>query len=197
MAARVALPAHLKPQRCSRIPFTPPPRPEFKWEGVFEGWARNWVRKHFWRVREHFCNDQEDALQECAWLFVACVDRYGSYVDEPKWMMALFKRIVWAHWHDLAKHATAHRNIPAQLGERLTDADMTFSLGPLQANLQSCSAEVKQFLRVMAEAPAEFLQLIFRDDGDLAKLNRRARRLLGIKNPAVDIVSELRQALAD
>lgn len=178
-----------------RVPLTLPPRPVFVWEGVFESFAKSWTHKHFWRVREYFCNDREDALQECAWLFWRCVRHYESYVDEQKWMMALYKRTLWTHWHTLASGSTCHRELPAALADQ--PEALVFNAGPLQSALTSCSAELKQFLSVMADAPAEFLQLLFRDDSDLSKLNLRARRLLGISNPAVDIVSELRQVLSE
>ena len=180
MAQRAVLPAAYKYVT---------PRIEFRWEGVFENYARSFVHRNFWRVREQFCSE-EDALQECALVFADCLNRYAAKVDEPKWMMALFKRCLMSHWHTNSVYDTRKRSIP--IPEESEQLD--FNQGPLAVALADASDEVKQFLQVMQSAPSDFLNLIFADE-NVAALNQRIKRLCGI-DKAVDIVAELRALLS-
>src|SRR5882757_8206440 len=77
------------------------PQPAFyrpKWRGAFEGYARNFVARNFWRVR-HVMLSEEDALQECACIFARCVKTYRVTVTEPRHFMALYKTAIARDFH--------------------------------------------------------------------------------------------------
>lgn len=188
------------PKHAYRVKFEKPVV-RFEWGGAFEGWARNWVYKNFWRVRELF-GDHDDALQECALIFVRCCRTYEGKVDNPAWMMSLYKRAVINDWHTFAERDGRIRSVPAP---DPTD-DIDHNAGILATAIGEASTELRQVLGVLAIAPAEFLSILFAktellqaDDPDIVasaarSINRRIRRLCGISGHA-DILSELRQLL--
>lgn len=200
MVDRVRI-THELPKPSTRV-IIKKPIVRFEWRGAFEGWSRNWVHRNFWRVRELF-GSEDDALQECALIFVRCCRAYEGKVDNPAWLMALFKRAVANDWHTFAQKDGRFRSLPLPEPEDEIDHNP----GVLSAALASGSDELKQFLTVLAEAPAEFLSLLLGDADQIAtmssdaaavcakRFNQRIRRLLGILNPAVDVVSELRAIL--
>lgn len=185
-----------------RVPFRRRPV-VFEWGGAFEGYARGHVKRNFWRVRE-LLGSEEDAMQECAITFVQCVKRYGATVDNPAWMMALYKRALAMDWATMAVKDGRMRSIP--IPDEAEGID--YNYGDLASAISGGSAELQEVVRVIASAPAEFLGLMFSraeaihaDDPAVAAeaaatLNRRIKRLLRISNPAADIVSELRDALS-
>lgn len=181
MARRAVLEDHLK--------FKPRPQPKFEWRGVFENYARSFVHKNHWRVRERF-GSEEDALQEAALVFMDCLRRYSDRVEEPKHLMALFKRMLATHWHDASVVDTRIRSVPPPDDEEQLD----FSIGPLSAALSSASEDLRIFVATLATAPADFLAaLLANDDPNL--LARRVARLCGIKKAAT-VLAELRSLLS-
>lgn len=186
-------------QRVKYIPRTV----KFEWGGAFEGYARGYVRRNFWRVRE-LCLSEEDALQEAALIFVRCKNLYEGRVDNPAWFMALYKRALAMDWITMSAKDSKLRSIPAPEIEDGVD----HNLGMLSATISEGGAEIQKLFSVLANAPAEFLGLMFNkaelvlsDNPQIAqeatsKLNRRLRRLLGIKDTSTDIVSALRAVLS-
>lgn len=163
----------------------------YEWKGPFEGWARNWVHANFWRVRE-VLGSEEDALQECALVFVRCVKRYGTMVDNPAWMMSLFKRAVANEWHTYSLTDSGMRSL-----EINDEEQVDHNTGYLLAAITGASAEAQQVIQVVLSAPTEFLDILLgngKADSD-AMLNRRFRRLLKWKSN-VDVVKELRALLS-
>ena len=175
MVERAVLPKHLKW------------RPDYQWGGVFEKWARGWVERNFWRVQHHFL-DKEDALQECASTFVYCLNHYKGPPDQPKLMMAYFKMAVSRDWHTYATKATRIRELP--IPEEAERVD--FSHGPLAAALANASSDLKDFLRTVENAPADFLKLILTDELSPARI----KHLCGIKGSAATMLEELKTLLA-
>lgn len=169
--------------------YQPPVMPPYEWAGVFENWSRGWVHRNFWRVREYF-GDRDDALQECALIFVRCCKSYKGPPNQPKLMMAYFKLAVSNDWNTFSVRDGRQREIP--IPDEAEQLD--FSQGPLAAALSRGSDDLKQFLRVIETAPADFLAILFRDD-NLVALNRRIKRLCGIKQSSADIIGELRSLL--
>lgn len=174
----------------------------FDWGGAFEGYARGYVRRNFWRVRE-LCGSEEDALQECALIFVRCKNLYEGKVNNPAWFMALYKKALAMEWITMSAKDSRLRAIP--LPEPAAGID--HNLGMLSAAISGGSAELQKFFSVLAGAPAEFLGLMFNkaelvlsEDQAVAqeassRLNRRIKRLLGISNASTDILSEMRAIL--
>lgn len=175
-------------------------RPSFKWGGVFELWARNYVGRHYWRVRHVFAS-KEDALQECALVFTECLNKYEYRVDKPQWMMALFKTSVVRMWHTAATKDTKNRVEFAYEDTTLLDKRVDFNHGPLVVALSEHGQDLKELAEVLLTAPAEFLMLIFRGDAedgtvDTADVTRRVKRLFGMSIGARDLFAELRGILS-
>lgn len=201
MAQRVQIKDEVKWKPSPRVRLTKPIE-IYEWGGAYEGWARKWVSKNFWRVRELF-GGEDDALQECALIFVRCCNSYATRVDNPAWMMSLFKTAVRNDWHTFAQRDGNMRSVPVP-----DDLDVVdYNHGPFVAALSNVSDELKQVLKAIASSPTDFIDMLFYGaeqtrsaDPTIAAqattiINRRIRRLLGITNTAADIVSELRELL--
>lgn len=167
----------------------------FSWNGAFENWSRAYVAKNFWRVRSLF-GSEEDAVQECAVIFTRCLNYYADKVDNPAWMMALYKRAVANDFHTFALKDQQARSV----GTPLADPDATlpeipdYSAGPLFAQLAvDASGELRQVLTMIANAPAEMLEIIFASRSEAA-INRRLRRICRLPENR-DLLGELRALL--
>lgn len=201
MAQRVQLKATITPQPVCRVVLKKP-IDLFQWGGPFEGWARRYVSRNFWRVRELF-GSEEDALQECALIFVRCCRTYQSRVDNPAWMMSLFQRSVINDWNTFAQRDGRLRSLPLPEPEEEVDQNN----GPFVTALNAASDELKLVITTVLNAPSEFVDMLFRGveytrsvDPTTASIaattiNRRIRRLLGISKTDVDIIGELRSIL--
>jgi len=78
-----------------------------QWKGVFENYARSWVSKNFWKVREQF-GSQEDALAECALIFTAASgDMSGP--STIRLVYGDFKRAIANAWTTYAAKSTQQR----------------------------------------------------------------------------------------
>ena len=165
------------------------PTIRYQWKGVFENYAKAYIARNLWRVRTA-CGDSEDALQEAAFTFVCVVRKYGDVVDNPAWMMALYKRALENAFIDMANKDTKLRNLPAETIDTQTDCNG----GMLASAIAEGSDELRKFLSVIADAPSDFLSILLTGFGEVDDeiLNRRIHRLLGIKHSAVNVVAELR-----
>lgn len=81
-----------------------------RFEGPIEGWAKNYITKNRWRVEDYI--DFDDLMQDAYEYFLIVRDRYPD-ITEPKHFMALFKRCLSNHFHDLSKTRTRHENTMA------------------------------------------------------------------------------------
>lgn len=188
MARRILLTAQVTPPRPRRAVLIKKPV-TFEWKGAFENWSKGFVARNFWRVRALFL-DEEDALQECALIFVRCCNAYAGKVDNPRWLMALFKRAVANDWHTFSQKDTRIREVPLPDEEEGYD----YNAGMLMAAIAQGSDELKTALSAILAAPTELLSLVFFDD-DLVKINKRVKRFFGISNSTRDIIGELRELL--
>jgi hypothetical protein len=176
------------------------PRLCFPWQGSPEKWSRKWIGKHFWRVRHVLCTP-EDALQQCAMVYVRVVNKYAETVDNRAWMMSLYMRAIMHEWHTLSDRDTASRDFLVEMPEDPAQAGMLepceVGAGPLAAALAGASAELREALTLALNAPAELFELIFGRDQekpDDALVNRRWRRSARITRD-VDLLAELREML--
>ena len=197
-----------KRYRQTRIPVINP-FPRFDWGGAFEGWARGFVKRNLWRVA-HRLGGPEDALQECAIVFIRCKKLYEGKVLEPKHFMALFKIAVQREFHTLSERDSSAREAEAaqadfDLHQR---NDLDFSGGMLAALLSEAPKEVAALMLAILSAPGELLEIVFKPDlalsdngkaievDNFTKINRRAKRLFGISGTgARDLFAELRELL--
>lgn len=170
-----------------------PPAPVFPWGGAFEAYARGFVARNFWRVR-HLLLSEEDARQECAIVFLRCQRAYRGDADNPRHMMALYKTALAREWHTLSTKDSQRRSALEEARSYDLPDQIDHCAGFLAAALASHGEEMRDLLSLLANAPSEVLGLIFLDD-DLAGINRRLKRFLGIKDRSRDLMSELRDAL--
>ena len=171
-------------------------RRAFTWEGPFENWARAYVKKNFWRVRTSM-GSEADALQECGVVFARCINRYAASVDNPAWMMSLFKMSVANEFHSIAVKDGQLRQSrdPERLAQHASMLPTsTVNHGPLLVRWAQASAELQQVIKVIADAPAELLEMMFANN-DKLQTNRRLRRLCGIK-ANVDLLGEMHELLS-
>jgi hypothetical protein len=154
------------------------------------------VRRHYWRVAEHFATP-EDALAECALIWCRCLRKYEHSVDNPAWFMSLYTRAVSNDFTTYARVATQRRALicyaRSEDDEVVQDQGATDdNLGYLLTLLGDASAELRQVLGMLANAPAEVLDSLL--DGSPADMNKRWCRRAGIKQ-AADLVGELKKLL--
>lgn len=174
---------------------------KYEWaNSPFEGWARRYIQNNFWRVR-YSMGTEDDALQECAMLFVKLSRKYAVTVNDPRWMMALFKTTVTRHFATLSSWDSDNRPSGAAVGEIAEGVD--YSLGPLSVALAQGTDDLRTLVRALANAPSDFLTLIFEGSELLycadpqtaadarAAINRRIRRLLRITGEQRDPIGEL------
>lgn len=55
--------------------------------------------------------DMDDAMSECYIQFVECKRRYGATVNDPKWLMALYKMCVMSRFNDLSVKDSRYREV--------------------------------------------------------------------------------------
>lgn len=173
-----------------------------QWDGVFEGWSRKWVRRNFWRVRVYFM-DPEDAVQECALIFSRCLATYrDSRVSNLRWFMALYKVSVSNAWNSYAKRDSRIRELG--IGQPLDDLPAHLhpgeeGLARLVASLSGASQELQRVLSLMANAPAEMLEVMFperrgmTEEEEFQACERRLAGLAGVRGAKV--LTELRELL--
>jgi hypothetical protein len=167
------------------------PFPRFDWGGAFEGWARGFVKRNLWRV-DKLLGDEEDAIQECALVFVRCKNKYEGRIDNPAWMMALFKSAVAHHWHVIASKNDPAKEMQAPDPDFGTDRNH----GQFMIALSEAQSEIRDLMNALLSAPSEILSIVFRDD-DPILLNRRVKRLFGISGTGMrDLMAELRDLLS-
>jgi len=168
-------------------------RPVFEWGGVFEKWSRGFVKRNFWRVSALFLTE-EDALQECAAIFLHCRNKYAGKLDEPKHLMALYQTALTRAWHTFASRDPHFRCVFMDDDTPSYDPEPTYNGGPLSVLLSQCDAELRALITAIAEAPSEFLGIIFGDD-DTMRITNRVSRMYRIKAGKRDLVNELRELL--
>jgi len=187
---RTPLPASLKRyQRSKFIPII------FEWNGVFENWSRKFVKRNFWRVAAIF-QTEEDALQECAAIFIKCRNRYIGRVVEARHMMALYQTALNRSWNTFSSRDPHFRVVFAEREEMSIDEPETAWDMKLSKLLSEVDAELKVAIIAIIEAPDEFLSIIFKGD-DTKKITNRLSRMFGIRAGDRDLVVELRSLLLE
>lgn len=162
-----------------------------RWSGVFEGWAKKWVRNHFWRVAKHF-QDQEDALQECAFLFYWARRKYAGRYDSPQHFMALYKTIVYREWIAFAADDRRLRVAEDYPEELMVTHELP--LGEMAVAFHQQSKELQLVLSVISEAPSDVLKILFKH-ASINDMNTRIKRWCGIKTRR-NVIRELKRLTA-
>jgi hypothetical protein len=169
-----------------------------QWAGAFESWSRGWVQRNFWRVRHLM--DEDDALQECAFIFARCLKYYAAKEGmSPAWMMSLYQRSVHNDWHTFSTKDTRYRDLGVSMTDGLELMRENMPDKPMHI-LSECwmaaSGDLRAVLSCIAAAPADILDIMFCDDIP-ERLNRRLLRLAGIRGSSADVVTELRNLLTE
>lgn len=159
----------------------------FEWGGPFEGYARGFVARNFWRTRYLF-GDERDALQECAIIFHRCARLYSGKVTEPKHLMALFKRSLSNDWNVFAQRDARIREF------QIDEEEDNFEARVMRAATVKGNDEIAVVVKALLEAPSSLISLIFRGPSR-EKVNRRLKSLFGISKSKLDLVEELRNLL--
>ena len=170
------------------------------WKGVFENWSKGYVRKHFWKVSEHFLAE-EDALAECALIFTKCLRSYEYRVDNHNWFMSLYQRAVSNDFTTYADRSTKQRSFICHTRDDEDEAAVEAQggvedhSGYLLSLLSNASEELQLVLVIIATAPADVLDILLHITDDIT-MNRRWKRWCGIKNPSANLVEELKTLLS-
>jgi hypothetical protein len=171
------------------------------WKGAFEAYAYKFSAAQHWRVK-HVLDDPDDALQECAVIFCKICRVYGDAVDNPRWLMALFKRALARHFHSLAR-------VNKRRAANLAAARDLAAAGPaseepahLRMLLSRASVELQEVLRTIDIAPRDLLDLLLPmkqtrfTPASEQRISRSWCRLARVGNVREDLVTELRGLLA-
>ena len=148
-------------------------RPSFK--GPIEGYLVNSIQKNLWRVDQVMT--REDLYQDGLMIFCLIRQRYAHLVDNPKWFMALYKRALSNHIHDISKVQTKL----AQLVELPIDIeDSTPSMAEAEAIglLADAPPEVSDVVRLFLHAPSEWWTVLSRAWNARGSRRKSARRVI-------------------
>ena len=165
----------------------------FPWEGTFERWSHGWVHKNYWRIR-HICPSHEDAMQIVALLFVECIHRYGDRIDNPRWLMSLFSRMVINHWNRLAVIDKRQRELVSDVMLDDVPEQVTHQMTSLIDILSSLPDELHHVLNILMEAPAEIIDLLIEGRNEESD-NRAIKRWCGIKTDT-NVLEDIRRILS-
>lgn len=143
--------------------------------------------------------DADEALQECALCFVKCLNAYcgeGGKVDNPKWFMSLFQRSVSNSFDTFAKTDKKRRERVVYVDDPLADSNVSeLGEGPLFVALSGASSELKHVICVIANAPAELLNLLLKEDQDERAWSQRVSMMCRLPNVNKNVIGELRNLL--
>ena len=177
------------------------------WEwnkSTYQKWAHAWCHKNHWRVRTLY-PDYEEAIQICCLMFCECVRRYGDRVDNPKWLMSLYTRMVINHWNRLATLDTRRRELEIPRADIVPENDQDNEIEPFLPNeiepsntslldvVLSLPSEIRHVLEILMNAPSDVIDILFEGKDEQAD-NRAIRRWCGIKEDR-NVLEEIRRAL--
>jgi hypothetical protein len=190
-----------------------------EWTGVYENYARAFVRKHHWRVRNIIAT-QDDYMQECAMVFAYCKDKYvtnpdpsAKYgrVDTPQWFMSIYQRALLTHRTRAQERDIHYRDVVDTTASTMREssdgnavdirdntADPASNEGVMVAALKQASAEVLDVIAVLASAPEETIKMLLDgvDKGAVFQwrhrriINARLRKLCGLPK-GIDFIKQL------
>lgn len=156
--------------------------------GLYENWSKKWINRQYWRVAA-ILGSKEDALQQCAEVYIRCRNKYGCQPIDPSHFMALYKTSIFNEWARLSTKDSLDRE-HIELSD-IEPTEVEYSSGPLAANYAKASWELKYVLSIIAEAPAETLRVMFAM-ASMKDLNRRVISMCGLKTRK-NILKELKQ----
>lgn len=154
----------------------------------FEKYATEFSRRNQWRV-EATLGSLRDCIQECAYRWVFCRNRYANSVNNPAWFMALYKATIVNAFHTYGKKDHYLRTI----GLEPPDVSIEYSAGPALVALEQASVELHAVLALLADAPAEVLEMLLDGRSEVVH-SRRLLRFAG-QSTNRNVLAELRSLL--
>lgn len=138
-----------------------------QWTGAFENWSRKYVAREGWRVVS-VIGGFDDALAECALCFARCLSAYSDKVDNPAWMMSLYKIAVQRRFATLSERDHRFRAEEIAVDNRC-ELPSAFEV----AAFMEARPAVREVLSALAECSAETMRYILKDRG-----SKRLQRLV-------------------
>lgn len=129
-----------------RMPFT----------GAIEGYAKNLISKNMWRVKDAATMD--DLMSDAYRIYLQCVDRYGSIVDNRAWFMSIYKTSLINHIHAISKYSTRLDNMVnlPDLAVHIEDyLGSEYGYGELLVKIAQAPDEVKRVIDYLLDTSYE------------------------------------------
>lgn len=168
------------------------------WPGPWERWARSYSAKHLWRVTNVIGNDIEDAVAECALVYVECRLRYGTKINSPAHFCALYKLCV-SSWFNTLSTMDTHFKIAndAQLlhEEPIEELD---ELVDFRMKVETANSEIRDIVNIFCNTPAEFMEVLRNETSGMKPRDfvSTILRHLGIERVRINpIMNDLRSFL--
>ena len=163
-----------------------------KWEGPIIGWTYKFIGRNFWKVKKYFVGDMADAMREAYLVFLHCRNYYGKKNIAPAHFMSLYKTALYRKFINFALldynlRYSENREI---LNNVIHHTKMDFNDGPLLVQLGECSLELQHVLSIIATAPPEILQILFKHTS-INEMNRRIKRWCNVGHSRRNIIREL------
>jgi hypothetical protein len=175
-----------------------------QWKGAFQHYAYRYAAANYWRVR-HVVDSPEDAAQECAVQFCKLCQLFGdSGVDNVRWFMALYKKMLAQAFTNMARSNRRHAmalDIVKHRGWATGGWDGRAEPNHIPAKLVRASPELKTVLHAIDVAPYDLLDLFLplpqlRFSAEMERaISRSWCRLARVGRVREDLVTELRGLL--
>lgn len=154
------------PQRVLPLRDASPSSYKPKWEGAFEKFTRAFVARNLWKLTRT-CTF-EDAMQEASLVWLDCVQRYGSRVDNAAWFMSFYRRSLETRFIDLAATDTRHRQyvLLNDLGDDEDAEPVPEAVGELENEgylrllVTQAPSEIRAVLTLLLNAPTEIATIV-------------------------------------
>lgn len=129
-----------------------------EWPGPWAAWAWNYCSRNLWRVNE-VLGDMDDAMAECALIWVDCRRRYGASAKSPAHMMALYKRMVTSWFHSYSVVDTQIRKTKTEYVQvEAADAEAHFAV-----KLRQASKELTDVIKILMRGHNEIIAVLRED----------------------------------
>jgi hypothetical protein len=127
-------------------------------------------------------------MQQCAEVYVRCRNKYALQPIDPAHFMTLFKVSLAHEWIRLADKDTKER---AALAEFASPPQIDHNLGELSIAFSKASWELRYVIEVIAEAPQEFLEVMFAF-ASIKDMNARILKMCGLHKSRKNVLRELK-----
>ena len=164
------------------------------WPGPWKPWAEKYCRNNAWRFR-YYLGEYEDAVAECALIYLDVRRMYGATVMNNKHFMALYKLTVNSWFNTYSVDDYRRRSVFTPMPEGELGIASTMDLDHLLLHkTRDSSPEVKEVVRLLLQAPTEAAETIMRDINTTKGFLKKIIKKAGINNHE-RVQNELRKAI--